>query len=128
MTGEPEEIKKLIAFSKNDTAGTNIVKILIDEFNFSRTGEIFDNNPIYKNNDISIVCCNGGAIYADHLNIFNPEICVFASRHRSESKKPTLTCHSPGNFSSADAGGNVRELAFAPALYLQKASGNNNRR
>lgn len=121
MSKSLQKIKKLVVFSKKDIAGTNIVKILIDKFNFSETGEAFDGFPVYGKNDISIACGKNDAIYLDHLNIFKPEICVFASRHRSESKKPTLTCHSPGNFSTPGAGGNERELSYAPALYLQKA-------
>ena len=121
MSKKLDEIKKLVVFSKKDIAGTNIVKILMDKFNFVKTDEIFDDNPIYEKDDISIVGCRNDAIHLKYLNVFKPEICVFASRHKSESEKPTLTCHSPGNFSTAEAGGNERELSIAPALYLHKA-------
>lgn len=114
-------IKKLIVFSKKDIAGTNIVKILIDKYNFVKTRETYEDAPVYKKDKIFVVGCKNDAIHLDYLNVFKPEICVFASRHRSESGKPSLTCHSPGNFSTPGAGGNERELAFAPALYLQKA-------
>ena len=107
----PSHIKKLIIFSKKDIAGTNIVKILIDNFNFVKTSEIYDGAPVYRKDDISVVGCKIDAIRLDYLNVFKPEICVFASRHRSESGKPTLTCHSPGNFSTPGAGGNERELS-----------------
>jgi len=121
MSDELREIKKLVVFSEKDVAGANIVKILIEKFNFIKTGSLFDDFPIYSKGDVSIVRCAGSSIHASHLDIFNPGICVFASRHKSESKKLALTCHSPGNYSTADAGGKVRELSYAPALYLQKA-------
>jgi D-aminoacyl-tRNA deacylase len=45
------------------------------------------------------------------------EVVIFASRHRSESKIPTLTVHPIGNFSSADLGGRTRTLCrSAPQL------------
>ncbi len=42
---------------------------------------------------------------------------IFLSRHKSKSKKPCLTAHFPGNFSSAKFGGDAKELGFAyPSL------------
>lgn len=43
---------------------------------------------------------------------------IFLSKHKSESEKPCLTCHFPGNFGKdCSHGGNQRELAYAyPSL------------
>lgn len=49
--------------------------------------------------------------------ITDADCYIFLSRHRSNSNKPTLTCHSTGNFSHAVMGGNARELAYTyPSL------------
>jgi D-aminoacyl-tRNA deacylase len=48
---------------------------------------------------------------------------IFLSKHKSESKIPTLTCHCTGNFGENPYGGNKREIAISyPSLqkrYLQ---------
>ena len=41
------------------------------------------------------------------------EVVIFASRHRAESKIPTLTVHPIGNFSKAEFGGRDRALVRA---------------
>ncbi len=48
------------------------------------------------------------------------ELIVFATRHQSESGKPSLTCHTQGNWGEAKLGGNEKELGIAPALYLKE--------
>ncbi len=48
---------------------------------------------------------------------------IFLSKHKSDSKIPTLTCHCTGNFADNPYGGNPREIAISyPSLqkrYLQ---------
>jgi D-aminoacyl-tRNA deacylase len=48
---------------------------------------------------------------------------IFLSKHKSDSKIPTLTCHCTGNFDANPYGGNPREIAISyPSLqkrYLQ---------
>ncbi|ODS37327.1 MAG: hypothetical protein A7316_05570 [Candidatus Altiarchaeales archaeon WOR_SM1_86-2] len=113
---------KLIAFSQRDLAGKNIAKILVEKFGFEETNKEFDGYPVYKRGDIQVIGCKEDTIQLDYLNKFAcPEICVIASRHKSASGKETLTCHSTGNFGAAEAGGNDRELAIAPAVYLREA-------
>jgi D-aminoacyl-tRNA deacylase len=42
---------------------------------------------------------------------------IFLSKHKSDSKIPTLTCHCTGNFGSNPFGGNAREIAISfPSL------------
>lgn len=51
-------------------------------------------------------------------NLPKAEYYIFLSKHKSESKKPCLTCHFPGNFGEdVSYGGNVKELGVAyPSL------------
>lgn len=44
---------------------------------------------------------------------------IFASRHVSESGRPALCVHAPGNWSQAMVGGNPRELAFTNAALMK---------
>jgi D-aminoacyl-tRNA deacylase len=97
---------KLVAFSSGDVAGRNIAELLLKEFGLdSRQVMAFDKTMT-------------DAVFPSDLK---PEVCLVASRHRSESGQPTLTAHVTGNFGSAELGGRERELAFAPALYLREA-------
>lgn len=105
----PEQNVKLIAFSREDIAGNNIVKILVENYGFE------------KRKDIRVIGFEESFLFKDRFDEFEPEICIVASRHRSDSGKPTLTCHSTGNFGRADVGGKEGQLAIAPALYLRQA-------
>jgi len=48
------------------------------------------------------------------------DVFVFATKHKSESGKPTLTCHAPGNWNKAEFGGEEKKLCIAPAYYLKQ--------
>ncbi|MEA3255781.1 MAG: D-aminoacyl-tRNA deacylase [Candidatus Altiarchaeota archaeon] len=96
-------MSKRILFSEKDPAGRNIARILRGDFSHSPQG--------YK----------GEVLYMDADVTEQTSLYVVASRHKSMSKKPCLTAHSPGNYGNADAGGNPGELGIAPALYLREA-------
>ena len=49
------------------------------------------------------------------------ECYIFASTHKSESAKPCFTAHTPGNWGSADMGGEARTLNIASASRLSAA-------
>jgi D-aminoacyl-tRNA deacylase len=95
--------EKVVLFYSGDMAGKNIAEIL-------KGG-----NPWAK-----VVESEREILYLEDLDI-KPEICIVASRHKSEAGIPVLTAHSPGNFGRADFGGNDGELSIAPALYLRNA-------
>jgi D-aminoacyl-tRNA deacylase len=48
------------------------------------------------------------------------DLFVFATKHQSESGRPSLTCHAPGNWNKAEFGGKEKMLCVAPAFYLKK--------
>jgi len=112
---------KLIAFSQSDPAGMNIGKVLIENFNFKNTGNFFDDLPIYERDNVKLISIKKSFREIDKLDDFNPEICVVASRHKSESGQPTLTCHATGNFGRAEMGGADSHLSTVNALYLREA-------
>lgn len=61
----------------------------------------------------------------DSLNldeVFKSDLFIFASKHRSESGKPCLTFHAPGNWGSEHKfGGSPRELQFTASRALNAA-------
>lgn len=63
-------------------------------------------------------------IFLNDLNLgksaLNPDLIIFASRHRSEAQRPAFLAHLTGNWSSkAEFGGNPRELSLASALLFK---------
>jgi D-aminoacyl-tRNA deacylase len=86
-------------------------------------GLILQSN-LYKN--IKLFISNKNLLYLEDLDdisfwkskdIQSPYI--FLSKHVSESKIPTLTCHCTGNYADNSYGGNPREIAISYP-YLQK--------
>ncbi|MBR9679619.1 MAG: D-tyrosyl-tRNA(Tyr) deacylase [Candidatus Altiarchaeota archaeon] len=49
------------------------------------------------------------------------DLILVASSHKSVSERPSLTAHSPGNWGTADFGGNDKTLSISPALYVSEA-------
>ncbi|MBN2014954.1 MAG: D-aminoacyl-tRNA deacylase [Candidatus Altiarchaeota archaeon] len=95
--------ERVVMFYSKDVAGKNIVDFLRD-----------------KHVKAEIIEVKQEILYIEDMGI-RPEVCVVASRHKSDSRIPVLTTHSPGNFNAADYGGRDRELSIAPALYLREA-------
>ncbi len=111
---------KLISYSKEDHAGTNIAKILVEKIGFKKTSETFDKNPIYEKGDTKLIASEKTVRELEEVP-FNPEVMFVASRHRSKSEKPTLTTHVTGNFGKAEMGGEDGKLCVAPALWLRES-------
>ncbi|MFH1695674.1 MAG: D-aminoacyl-tRNA deacylase [Candidatus Micrarchaeota archaeon] len=114
-----------IIVSKTDPAGLNISNHLIKEFNFEKTEKSFDSNPIYSfsaektKQEFSLIFIEQKQVFADYLNELETDLFVFASKHSSESKTPTLSVHPIGNFSSADLGGKPKTLIPTSSLVLK---------
>lgn len=112
---------KLIVAAEKDIAASNMHELFVKEFGFQEDGE-FEGHAKYKKDDFVLIKCKKDILHTDYLNeFFNPKIWICASRHKSEGERKTLSCHTPGNFSKAEAGGKEKELCYAPALYLRKA-------
>ncbi len=117
----------IAAFSKLDTAGTNIAKQVLNSYPFTKTDATFEEEPIYtaqiNGNRINLITLRDQTIYAQNLpqHFENIELLVFLSRHSSQSGKPTLSVHTPGNFDKADLGGLPRTLSICPATSMRDA-------
>lgn len=112
----------LLVASKLDPAGYGMANYLIERYALHRIDHDLE---VYSSGTVDLLVVEQEALTLDWLDgKFSPEYYVFLSRHRSESRIPTLTCHTTGNFSdSNEMGGKPRELAYAyPSLqkhYMQ---------
>jgi len=99
--------RSVVLASRQDKAGINIITHLRE---FSQQVEILEL-------DEDIVDAEG---VPDALEP-RPDLAIFASRHSSESGRPCLTAHFPGNFSVALHGGQVGRVSMAAPHALKTA-------
>ncbi|MHA1265613.1 MAG: D-aminoacyl-tRNA deacylase [Candidatus Helarchaeota archaeon] len=112
----------VIIVSKQDLAGLTIQNQLLALGDFKRTNEKFEGNPIFKEKEtgVPLLMTNRRLIDSDHLNTFETDLIIFASKHKSESERPSLLVHAPGNWTDdASYGGNPRELGRTSAKVIK---------
>jgi len=97
--------KFLIVASKLDKAGINITTQLsqFGEFKFY----LADKEIIYTEN-------------LDLEKINQYDFIIFASKHKSESREKTLSVHSPGNWRSADFGGEPGKACKTSSQFMKQ--------
>lgn len=109
---------KGIVFSKKDPAGLNMFDSFKD-MGFKPNQEHFNNNAVFQKDDLVLVPIEPDIVYPAELDLlaekFDLEYIVMASRHKSKSGKPALTCHATGNYGKAEFGGNPAELQYTIA-------------
>ena len=110
---------RLIVTSKEDIASMNIREHLLRGWSWKEVGA-FEDAPIHTFQDFLMVAIQDIHLDRDRIDeqVMKKtgkefEVAIFASRHRSESKIPTLTVHPIGNFSKAEFGGLDRTLVKA---------------
>ena len=102
---------RLIITSQEDVASMNIREHLLGGRSWKEIG-MFSGFPLFSfgNNIMATI----PEIHLDRDNVDNQvkevtgkdfDVVIFASRHRAESKIPTLTVHPIGNYSKAEFGG-----------------------
>ena len=101
---------KLILASAKDPAGKNIAARLLELYDFH---PILSRPNVWVCGDVLLTTIAGEAVQISALPLTADEI-IFVSRHASESGKPTLTTHVPGEPSK-------RELAIASPPTLKSA-------
>jgi len=114
---------KLIVTSVKDKASLKMKEALLKLVDFKDSGDKFDEHPILVADELALVTIKEELIYADHVDgLLGADLAIFASRHESTSKLPSLLVHVPGNWTSrADAGGRPRTLCRAKASSLKEA-------
>lgn len=97
--------KFLIVASKSDPAGVNITTQLSK----------FGNFDFYLINESIIYTEN---IDLDKIN--NYDFVIFASKHVAKNGQKSLTVHAPGNWRSADYGGERGKVCVSSALFFKQ--------
>ncbi|MDR1991932.1 MAG: hypothetical protein LBQ98_00265 [Nitrososphaerota archaeon] len=117
----------LLVYSLLDIAGVNIAQQILKQHVFKKSSVTYKNSPLYtakiNNCQVTLVALQDEVVYAQYLQKDFPDadLVVFLSRHSSQSGKPTLTVHTPGNFADAEFGGVPKTLSVAPAAVMQAA-------
>jgi D-aminoacyl-tRNA deacylase len=114
--GEPATV---IVATSSELASRTLANALIEGKGFESTGLNLLGRPVYQKGSFLLAFFEGLIVNPPDLDeYFNPQAYVFLSRHSAESKIPSLTAHTTGNFSQeAKFGGTGRELGRAdPAL------------
>jgi len=118
---------KLIVTSSEDPASMNIRARLLERTNWTEKGS-FDNHPVLTKDDFRMVQVDKIHLEEDFVDdrvtawLNEPvEVVIFASRHRAESRIPTLTVHPIGNYSTADFGGRPRTLSKSAPQFMTAA-------
>jgi D-aminoacyl-tRNA deacylase len=116
----------IIVTSSASIAGRTLHTQFIEHHSFEKTGNYFENNPVYENYShdkaIKLILTNRKIIEADHLNELTTELFIFASKHESVAKIPGLLTHSTGNWTSeAKFGGLPHDLGIAPGYAIKEA-------
>ncbi len=109
----------LLVASIQDRAGCNIASVLRSRYGFKETSSRFEDDPIYKRDEHSLIYTGRCIMHTEHLEaFFKPRAYIFLSRHSSEKGVPCLTAHFPGNLGDdASHGGRAREPAVTyPSL------------
>jgi len=115
----------LLVASNKDVASLNIKEQLLKRYLFNKTPTTFQDNPIYtadvNRKRVDLITLNEESVRAQDLPAKFPDtkMVVFISRHSSQSGKPTLSVHTPGNFGDAELGGLPKTVSVAPALAMQ---------
>ena len=108
----------IIVWNK-DPAGMNIKNNLINNFNFKKINKRYNNEIIYElDENTKLYTINERHVYANNLDKkISSDIFIFATTHRSEAGKASLSVHTPGNWNKAELGGKEKELCVAmPSL------------
>jgi len=111
---------KLILYSLDDLAGSNIARIITNRYNFASKGDYYYGSPIYRKENVMLFGTHSSVRDLENIP-YVPEACIVASRHKSDSGRPTLTCHPTGNFGKAELGGRDGRLQLTDALHLRQA-------
>jgi D-aminoacyl-tRNA deacylase len=117
----------LLVASNKDIASLNIKQQILNHYPFRQTAETFQQNPVYaaevNGKNVTLATLDQESVHAQNLpqDFSDADFIVFISRHSSQSGKPTLSVHTPGNFGNAELGGLSRSVSVCPAMAMQNA-------
>ena len=118
----------VLVVSNQDPAGATMIRYLHDDLGFAPSHDKKDPPGSFtcpRYHDLKLHVSSNNLLYLENLDQSYPDATafIFLSKHKSDSKIPTLTCHCTGNFGDNPHGGKPFEIAISyPALqkrYLQ---------
>lgn len=117
----------LIVTSEADLASQTIREELLAQGDWRAAGT-FEGHPVVRSADRVLVTIEAEHLSRDHLDRdlrreldVSPQAIAYASRHRSESGRPSLTVHPLGNFGEARFGGRVGRLVPTAPHWMTEA-------
>jgi D-aminoacyl-tRNA deacylase len=117
----------VVVISRKDQASVNIGRALLLQGEWEEKG-IFQGQTVYSNGFMYLVTINDFHLYHDDIDQrivkelqITPEVIIFASRHRSQSQKKTLSVHPIGNFGEALYGGRDGVLVPSAPVFMTEA-------
>ncbi len=117
-------MKIAVISSKKDPAGMNIANSLRLLYLFKATNYKFEKEPIYEleSTETKLYITETDSIHCENIDKkIEADLFIFATKHQSQAKIPSLSAHAPGNWGKAEFGGKDRQLCIAPANYLKEA-------
>ncbi len=115
-------MKIAIIASRKDPAGMNIAESLKSLYPFKATNQKFEREPIYELESAKLYITETDSIYCENIDKkIEADLFIFATKHQSKTKIPSLSAHAPGNWGKAEFGGKDKKLCIAPANYLKEA-------
>ena len=113
-----------IISSLKDKASINIKENLINNFNFNKLEEQFDNNDVFQyeigEKIIKLYTVESKLIHTEDIDKrIDADLFVFISKHSAKEERKCLTAHVTGNFGKAEFGGKEKTLCFCPSSYLK---------
>ncbi|MBN1646204.1 hypothetical protein JW868_04155 [Candidatus Woesearchaeota archaeon] len=114
-------MKQAIICSTKDLASINIRDRMLELYDFKETGKTFDGYPIVERFHARIFTTDRELITLEDIDKeISADIFIFASKHISKSRIPSLSLHAVGNFCSpAELGGQPLKLGVAPARLIR---------
>lgn len=116
----------VLVASEQDLAGRTLIGSLCSDYGFKHMPGTVSDFASATFANVRLFVASTSLLHLEDLDVNYPEATafVFLSKHKSDSRIPTLTCHCTGNFGDNPFGGNPKEIGISyPSLqksYLQE--------
>lgn len=129
----PEIVKEeyVLVASDQDLAGRTLIDSLRNNYGFERMPATASDLTSRRFANARLFVASTSLLQLEDLDVSYPKATafVFLSKHKSDSKIPTLTCHCTGNFGHNPFGGNPKQIGISyPSLqksYLREMTNAN---